>query len=388
MASIDPVALTAELIRCRSVTPEAGSSLDLLQDRLAGLGFAVERIAFQAEGTVPVENLFARLGGTGPHLAFAGHVDVVPPGDPSAWTHDPFGGEVVDGLLYGRGAADMKSGVACFLAAVAGYLAEHGRPARGSVSFVITGDEEGPAVNGTEPLLQWMDAHGHRPDACLVGEPTSVQRNGDMMKVGRRGSANGVLVVEGRQGHTAYPHRADNPAHRLVRMLSAILAEPIDGGTEFFEPTNLQVTSIDIGNPASNVIPGEATARFNIRYNDLQDRDRLEAWLRRHCDAVGGSYRLELHSSGDAFLTGPGPFTDLVAEAAEAVFGVRPEPSTSGGTSDARFVKNYCPVIELGLVGQTMHQVDERVRTDDVHSLARCYRAILDRWFAMAVSGG
>jgi succinyl-diaminopimelate desuccinylase len=282
----------------------------------------------------------------------------------------------------------MKSGVAAFVAAVSAYLAAHGQPAHGSISLIITADEEGPAINGTQALLRWMDAHGHRPDACLVGEPTSVQTNGDMMKVGRRGSANGRLVVSGRQGHTAYPQRADNPAHRLVRMLSAILEAPIDAGSAFFEPTNVQITSIDIGNPASNVIPAEATARFNIRYNDLQTRDRLEVWLRERCDTVAGTYRLELSSNGDAFLTSPGPFTELVAGAAEAVFGRRPVASTSGGTSDARFIQRCCPVVELGLVGQTMHQVDERVRTADIESLADCYRTILERWFAAAQKAG
>ncbi|WP_035485722.1 succinyl-diaminopimelate desuccinylase [Geminicoccus roseus] len=387
MATIDPVDLTSALVRCRTITPAEAGALDLLGRELEKIGFTVHRVPFQAEGTARVDNLFARLGDTSPHLAFAGHVDVVPPGDTEAWTRDPFGGEVVDGMLYGRGSADMKSGIACFVAAAAAYLAEKGAPARGSISLVITGDEEGPSINGTQPLLRWMDENGHRPDACLVGEPTSVERNGDMMKVGRRGSANGVLVVEGRQGHTAYPHRADNPAHRIVRMLERILAEPIDQGTEFFAPTDLQVTSIDIGNPSSNVIPAEASARFNIRYSDLQDRDRLEAWLRARCDAVGGSYRLELASSGDAFLTKPGMFTDLVAGAVESVTGAPPEASTSGGTSDARFVKNYCPVVELGLVGQTMHQVDERVQTADIVSLTRCYQTILDRWFARPQNG-
>ena len=385
---LDPVALTSALVRCRSITPAEAGTLDLLGRVLEEIGFKVDRVPLQAEGTERVDNLFARLGDSGPHLAFAGHVDVVPPGDTDAWKHDPFGGEVQDGFLYGRGAADMKSGIACFVAAAAAYFARHGKPERGSVSLILTGDEEGPATNGTQPLLRWMEENGHRPDACLVGEPTSVDRNGDMMKVGRRGSANGWLVVEGRQGHTAYPHRADNPAHRIVHMLERILASPIDAGTAFFEPSNLQLTTIDIGNPSGNVIPAEASARFNIRYNDLQDRDRLEAWLRAHCDAVGGPYTLELTSSGDAFLTPPGPFTDLVAGAAEASLGVQPEASTSGGTSDARFIKQYCPVVELGLVGKTMHQVDERVTTADILSLTRCYQTILERWFASARNGG
>ena len=381
MASLDPVELTAQLVRCGSGNSDVDCALDLVASRLGALGFACQRLTFQADGTQPVDNLFAKIGTDGPHLAFAGHVDVVPPGDRSTWAHDPFGGAVEDHQLYGRGSADMKSGIACFMAATAAYLAEHGPLRAGSISFVIAGDEEGPAINGTEPLLRWMDENGHRPDACLVGEPTSVAVNGDMMKVGRRGSANGHLVVVGRQGHTAYPHRADNPAHRLVHMLELLLAAPIDERTEFFEPSNLQITSIDIGNPAGNVIPAEAAARFNIRYNDLQSREALEAWLRERCDAVGGSYRLDLTSSGDAFWTPPGMFTDLVASAAKATFGITPEASTSGGTSDARFVRNYCPVVELGLVGQTMHQIDERVRTADIVSLTECYGAILRRWF-------
>ena len=378
--TIDPVELTAALIRCPTVTPAAAPALDLLQRELEALGFAVERPVFQADGTVAVENLFARLGEAEPHLAFAGHVDVVPPGDRARWTADPFEAQVRDGCLFGRGAADMKSGVAAFVAAVSDHLAQYGRPA-GSISLVITGDEEGPSINGTQPLLAWMAERGHRPDACIVGEPTSVEAMGDVMKVGRRGSANGRLVVRGRQGHTAYPQRADNPAHRLVAMLHAILGTPIDQGSPDFQPTNLQVTSIDIGNAARNVIPAEATALFNIRYNDLQNRDRLEAWLHDRCAQVGGDHALELTSSGDAFVTSAGSFVELVAEASASVTGIRPEPSTSGGTSDARFIKDHCPVLELGLVGQTMHQADEHVRVADIVTLTRIYGAVLDRWF-------
>ncbi len=379
--AIDPVELTQALIRCPSVTPDAGSALDLVERELAGLGFACHRLRFEEFGTAPVDNLYARLGSSGPHLAFAGHVDVVPPGDVAAWTADPFGGEVRDGMVWGRGAADMKSGVAAFVAAVSAHLEER-KLDRGSISLLITGDEEGVAVNGTVKILAWMAERGERPDACLVGEPTSPRILGDMAKIGRRGSANVTLVVHGRQGHTAYPHRADNAAHRLVAMLAGMIAEPLDAGSALFEPSTLQVTTVDVGNPASNVVPARAEAHINIRYNDLHDAASLERWLRRHCDAVGGRYDLDLRSSGDAFFTAPGPLSERLSESVEAVTGRRPELSTSGGTSDARFVRAYCPVIEFGLVGATMHQVDERVAVADIEALTRIYRHFIGRWLA------
>ncbi|HMR30932.1 MAG TPA: succinyl-diaminopimelate desuccinylase [Geminicoccaceae bacterium] len=379
--SIDPVGLTQALIRCPSVTPDAGGALDVVARELGGLGFTCHRLRFEEPGTAPVDNLYARLGSSGPHLAFAGHVDVVPPGDPAAWTADPFAGEVRDGMVWGRGAADMKSGVAAFIAAVSAHLDDHGLD-RGSISLLITGDEEGEAVNGTVKILAWMAERGERPDACLVGEPTSPQVLGDMAKIGRRGSANVVLVVHGRQGHTAYPHRADNAAHRLVAMLAGMTTEPLDDGSELFEPSTLQITTVDVGNPATNVVPPRAEARINIRYNDLHDPGSLERWLRRHCDAVGGRYELTLRSSGDAFFTAPGPLSESLSKSVEAVTGRRPELSTSGGTSDARFVRAYCPVIEFGLVGATMHQVDERVAVADIQALTRIYRDFIGRWLA------
>lgn len=381
--SIDPVGLTQALIRCPSVTPDAGGALDVVERELGRLGFTCHRLRFEEPGTAAVDNLYARLGSGGPHLAFAGHVDVVPPGDPAAWTADPFGGEVRDGMVWGRGAADMKSGVAAFIAAVSAHLDDHGLD-RGSISLLITGDEEGAAVNGTLKILAWMAERGERPDACLVGEPTSPQVLGDMAKIGRRGSANVTLVVHGKQGHTAYPHRADNAAHRLVAMLAGMIAEPLDAGSELFEPSTLQITTVDVGNPASNVVPARAEARINIRYNDLHDQASLERWLRRHCDAVGGRYELTLRSSGDAFFTAPGPLSERLSDSVEAVTGRRPELSTSGGTSDARFVRAYCPVIEFGLVGATMHQADERVAVADIQALTRIYRDFIGRWLAAA----
>ena len=279
MDATDPVALSQALVRCPTVTPDVGSALDLLESVLAPLGFACRRVRFEGGGSYPVENLMATIGAGGRHLAFAGHVDVVPPGAREGWAHDPFSGLIEGGRLYGRGAADMKSGVGAFAAAAA-RLAAEGWPAQGRVSLLITGDEEKDAVNGTAKLLAWALEQSERFDACLVGEPTSVERLGDTAKIGRRGSVSCSLTVRGRQGHTAYPHRADNAAHRLVSVLDHLIATPLDEGTEWFQPSNLQVTSVDIGNPAGNVIPGEATARFNIRFNDLHSRDSLEAWLR------------------------------------------------------------------------------------------------------------
>jgi succinyl-diaminopimelate desuccinylase len=375
MAPIDPVELTRALVRCPSVTPEAGAALDLVEAALRSLGFACQRLRFGE-----VDNLFARLGTEEPSFAFAGHVDVVPPGDRALWSVDPCGGDIRDGMLWGRGAADMKSGVACAIAAIATFLDRRGPP-RGSIALIITGDEEGPAVDGTVRILDWATAHGHHFDACLVAEPTSPEQLGDVIKIGRRGSAVGRLVARGRQGHTAYPQRADNAAHRLVAAVNAMLTTPLDSGSAHFEPSNLQVTTIDIGNPAGNVVPARAEARFNIRYNDLHDKASLDAWLRARCDEVGGSFELELTSSGDAFLTEPGPLTDLVADAVAEVTGRRPELSTSGGTSDARFIRHVCPVVELGLVGTTMHQVDEHVSIADIRGLTAIYDRILERWF-------
>lgn len=382
---IDPVALARALIRRPSVTPEDAGALDVLCAPLGDLGFTCHRLRFEAPGTAPVDNLYARLGTDAPNLCFAGHTDVVPVGDLQAWSCDPFAAEVRDGVLYGRGAADMKGAIACFVAAVAGFLADRGPGFGGSISLLVTGDEEGEAVNGTVKVLDWLHERGERLDACLVGEPTNPTELGEMIKIGRRGSLIGRLSVRGVQGHTAYPDRADNPCHRLVRMLESVTAEPLDDGSEHFPPSSLQIVSIDVGNPVDNVIPARATARFNIRFNDRHSSAGLERWLRsRFDDAIGadGRYDLELRVSGEAFLVPPGPLSGLVADAVADVLGRRPTLGTAGGTSDARFIKDACPVAEFGLVGQTMHQVDEHTPTADLEALTRVYRAVLERTFA------
>lgn len=370
----DPVPLLRDLIRCPSVTPEDAGALDVLAAALERLGFRCHRLRFSQAGTPDVENLYARLGDEGTNFCFAGHTDVVPVGDRAAWTHDPFGAEIDGGRLYGRGAVDMKGAIAAFVAATARCLAE-GRPC-GSVSLLITGDEEGPAINGTPKLLEWLAARGERLDSCLVGEPTSADRLGDMMKIGRRGSLNGRLTAFGVQGHVAYPQQADNPVHRLVRMLADLIETPLDEGTEQFQPSSLQVTSVDVGNPTVNLIPAKATANFNIRFNDRHSGASLERDLRARLAAFG-PHELAVRVSGEAFLTPPGPLTDLVAAAVEQVCGRRPEFSTSGGTSDARFIKNACPVVEFGLVNATAHKVNEHVTLDDLERLTEVYRTIL-----------
>jgi succinyl-diaminopimelate desuccinylase len=378
----DPIALTQALVRCPSVTPEEGGSLALLDEILTRAGFCVSRPVFSADGQPDVQNLYARIGSEGPVLVFAGHTDVVPPGDAARWTHPPFSGEVRDGVLYGRGAADMKGGVAASVAAALRYLAERGGPGRGSVAFLITGDEEGPAVNGTVKLLAWAAERGERFDHCILGEPTNPQQLGDMIKIGRRGSLTGRLTVSGRQGHVAYPHLAENPITGLVRLVAALKAEPLDRGTAHFDPSNLEFTTVDVGNPASNVIPGDARAVFNIRFNDLWSPETLADEIRSRCrEAAGNEVRYELAfepTNATAFLTAPGPFVETMAAAIEAETGRRPTFSTTGGTSDARFIKDFCPVVEFGLVGQTMHQVDERVATADLEALTRIYRRVLD----------
>ena len=375
---IDAVELARELIRCPSVTPDEAGALDVLEAALDDLGFVCSRLKFSEPGTPDVENLYARRGEGAPNFCFAGHVDVVPLGDPDAWSVDPFGGEVVDGMLYGRGAADMKSAIAAFVAAVA----RRGAGRKGSVSLLITGDEEGPAVNGTKKVLDWLAERGEAIDVCLVGEPTNPESLGDMIKIGRRGSLTGRLSVSGVQGHTAYPHLADNPLPRLVRMLDAISSAPLDGGTEHFQPSDLQLTTIDTGNPAANVIPGRAQAMFNVRFNDLHTGESLTRWLHERCAAAGGPYELEVAVSGEAFFTPPGPFSALLSDAVRRATGREPELSTAGGTSDARFIKDFCPVAEFGLVGRTMHKVDERTAVADVRTLADIYAAVLDGYFA------
>jgi succinyl-diaminopimelate desuccinylase len=371
----DPVALTRALIRCPSVTPDDHGALDLVEEVLGSLGFTCHRMTFDEPGTAPVGNLYARLGTGAPHLAFAGHTDVVPPGDPAAWRVDPFAAEVIDDAIYGRGAVDMKGAIGCFIAATARFLAER-RPA-GSIGFLITGDEEGPAINGTRKLVAWLRERRETVDACLVGEPTNPQQLGETIKIGRRGSLTSWLTVQGVQGHVAYPERADNPIPRLLAMLSALSAEPLDGGTEAFEPSRLVISTVDVGNPTPNVIPAEARATFNIRFNNLHTASSLTAWIERKLASTGGAHRLEVRSDAAAFVTPAGPFTELVESVIERELGITPELSTSGGTSDARFIRDLCPVVEFGLVGATIHQVDERVALADLEALTQVYQAVL-----------
>lgn len=370
----DPIAVSQALLRCRSVTPKDDGALAVIEEALSQVGFECHQLTFGEEGDAPIGNLYARLGTGSPHICFAGHTDVVPPGDVGTWRVDPFAGEIIDGELFGRGAVDMKGAIGCFIAAVTRFV-KAGSPA-GSISLLITGDEEGPAVNGTVKVLDWLKAHGEAIDACVVGEPTNPETLGEMIKIGRRGSFSGFLKVLGTQGHVAYPHRANNPITQLAAMLRA-LSEPLDEGTEHFPPSMLVPTTFDVGNHATNVIPGEARANFNIRFNDLHTPESLKIWLHEKLDTVGGDYELQTRCSGPAFLTEPGPLTDLVQEVVKEELGVTPELSTSGGTSDARFIKDICPVIEFGLVGQTMHQVDERVALDDLEALTGIYHRLL-----------
>jgi succinyl-diaminopimelate desuccinylase len=380
----DPVTLARDLIRCPSVTPAEGGALGYLQGVLARAGFAVHRVKFSQSGNTDVENLYARIGTAAPHLMFAGHTDVVPPGEEAAWAHAPFAGDIADGVLYGRGAVDMKGAIACFLAATLDYLAANGGKPEGSISFLITGDEEGDAVNGTIKLLQWAAERGERFDHCIVGEPSNPAALGDAVKIGRRGSLNGTLVVTGKQGHVAFPHLAENPIRALVTLMSAVMAEPLDRGTAHFDASNLEFTSVDVGNRTVNLIPGEARARFNTRYHDLHTPESLKRLIEQRCAAAAGGarWRVEyLPSNSWVFLTKPGPFVDLVTEAIHQATGRKPQLATSGGTSDARFIKDYCPVLEFGLVGKTMHQVDEHVQTAELTALTAIYRRILDRYF-------
>lgn len=379
---LDPVGLAADLIRRPSVTPADAGAQGVLAGALESVGFTCIRLPFSEAGTPDIANLFAKLGGGGRHFCFAGHTDVVPAGDASAWSIDPFGGVVRDGWLLGRGAADMKGAIACFAAAASRFVAARGTDFGGTISLLITGDEEGPAINGTVKMLDWLEAQGEKLDACVVGEPTNARRLGDMIKVGRRGSMTGHLTVHGIGGHTAYPHLADNAAHRLVQMLSALTAAPLDAGTEHFQASTLQISTIDIGNPATNVIPAAARASFNIRFNDGWSGAKLDQWLRRTLDAIGGRYELEVRISGESFLTPPGVIAALIADAAEAVTGHRPEFSTTGGTSDARFINRFCPVAEFGLVGLTMHKADEAVPVADMEALTRIYQGVLERFFS------
>jgi succinyl-diaminopimelate desuccinylase len=361
-------------MRCASVTPADAGAQDALTGMLESLGFTVHRLRFGN-----IENLFARRGTEGPHICFAGHTDVVPVGAAN-WRGDPFGGEVRDGVLYGRGACDMKGAIAAFVAGTARYLDEG--TGKGSISFLITGDEEGPAVDGTVKVLEWMRAHDQIPDFCLVGEPTCPVTLGDMIKIGRRGSVNMKLEVFGTQGHVAYPHRADNPIHRLLRILDALTAAPVDAGTDWFEPSTLQITSVDVGNTATNVIPASARAALNIRFNDKHSGVSLIAWVRATAERYAERFALDASISGESFVTKPGVLVDCLKNAVKGATGVEPRLDTGGGTSDARFIARYCPVAEFGLVGSTMHQVDERVPVQELRDLASIYRDVIAAFLA------
>ena len=371
------VDLAARLIRCESVTPAEGGALSLLAQELGSFGFECRRLPF-GEGAARIENLFARRGHGAPHFAFAGHTDVVPVGDASAWRHAPFSGALEDGKLFGRGAADMKGGIAAFVGAVRQFVECH---PDGSISLIITGDEEGDADYGTVKMVEWMRAHDHLPDVCVVGEPTNPDRLGDVIKNGRRGSLSCQLTVDGVQGHVAYPHLADNPIVRLLAMLAPVNGVTLDGGNDYFDASTAHITSIDTGNAAGNVIPATVSARFNIRFNTEHKADDLIGWLEEHFNRIGGNWQADWRVSAEPFVTPAGPLTDLMQAAITEVTGKNAELSTSGGTSDARFITHLCPVAEFGLVGQTMHKVDEHVSIDDIDQLTAIYLAMLTRFF-------
>ncbi|WP_315800477.1 succinyl-diaminopimelate desuccinylase [Bradyrhizobium sp. SZCCHNS3002] len=382
----DALTIARDLIRCPSVTPADAGALGVLEDLLKQAGFQTHRVTFSEAGTADVDNLYARIGTEGPHITFAGHTDVVPPGDEAAWSLGAFSGEVKDGYIYGRGAVDMKGGIACSVAAALDYLRDNGGRPKGSISFLITGDEEDVSINGTIKLLKWAAERGERFDHCVLGEPSNQEVMGDCIKIGRRGSQSGTLIVEGKQGHVAYPHRASNPVPDISRLIVALSDEPLDHGSAQFQPSNLEFTTVDVGNTATNVIAGLARAKFNIRYNDCHTQESLRALVeQRLAKACGNRIRARIDwmpSNSNVFLTKPGPFTDLAVAAIKSVTGRKPELSTTGGTSDARFISSYCPVIEFGLVGQTMHQIDERASVADIATLTKIYRGILDRYFA------
>ena len=380
------VELARALIRCRSVTPEDAGAIELLDVVLGKAGAHCHRLTFADTDTPKIENLYARIGDGAPHLCFAGHTDVVPPGDESLWHHPPFGGAIEDGVLYGRGASDMKGAIAAFVAAALDFIAAKGADFDGSISFLITGDEEGPAINGTRKVLDWMRAKNERPDHCLVGEPTNATTLGETIKIGRRGSLNGRLTVTGVQGHVAYPHLAANPVKGLIRVLDRFYDEPLDHGTAHFSPSNLEVTSIDVGNEAVNVIPAKAEARFNIRFNDRHEAKALETLLRQKtAQALEGSnlgFTLLFEPPSQAFITAPGPLDAMLSEAVRDVTGLMPSLSTDGGTSDARFIKDLCPVVEFGLLTASIHKIDENVAVADLTRLTAIYRHFLELYFA------
>jgi succinyl-diaminopimelate desuccinylase len=383
----DPVSMLQALVRCASVTPLDAGALTTVQTWLEDVGFESHRLVFKAVDTPDIDNLFARIGNSGPHLCFAGHTDVVPQGDETIWSQRPFAAEIKDGFRYGRGATDMKGSVAAFAAATADFVRENPQ-FKGSISFLITGDEEGPAINGTVKVLQWMKDKGQLPDHCLVGEPTCVEALGDAIKIGRRGSLSFVVTVEGKQGHAAYPHKADNPIPKLARLIERLSAEPLDKGNEHFGPSTLAFTSFDVGNPAGNVIPSKAVLKFNIRFSTEHDFASLKALVNGHIEKLyeemGGVWSVAFTEGAEAFITEPGAFVGIVQDAITTETGLVPKLSTTGGTSDARFIKNYCPVLEFGPTNATIHQTDERISIEELKATARIYRRILDTYFATA----
>lgn len=386
--ALDPVALTAALVRCPSVTPAEGGALTLLQSLLEPAGFVCHRLTMTEPGTPDIENLYARFGRGQPNLCFAGHTDVVPVGDEGAWSRPPFGAEIHGGVLYGRGAVDMKGAIACFVAAALRFINAHGHRPDFSLSFLITGDEEGPSINGTMKVLDWMRDKGEVMDACIVGEPSNPKALGDEIKIGRRGSLNGEIIVSGKQGHAAYPHLAENPVPKLARIIDRLSSTPLDTGTPDFEPSSLQVTVISAPNTATNVIPAEARCKFNIRYNDTWRRPKLEAWVREQISAASAEVKarasVSFSGTGDVFLTRPGPLVDTMRRSVREVTGREPALTTGGGTSDARFIQAYCPVIEFGLVNETIHAVDERVAVADLEKLTEIYGRFIGDYFAAA----
>jgi len=386
--AIDALELSKKLIERPSITPLDAGALDVLQEALESLGFACSRMIFSEDGHDDVDNLYARLGDGSPNVCFAGHTDVVPTGDLSSWTSDPFKPEIRDDILYGRGVVDMKCAIACFASAVAEYI-ENNKP-QGSISFLITGDEEGIAVNGTKKMLKALEEKGEKIDACVVGEPTNPEILGQMIKIGRRGSVSFKLEIFGQQGHVAYPNLADNPVSRITRILHALDTHELDKGTDYFQPSNLEIISIDVGNTASNVIPAMASAVFNIRFNDRHKSSTLIKWIEGICESIcetgDAKYKLTSRVSGEAFLTEPGKLSKILSDAAKEVTGLEPELSTSGGTSDARFIKDYCPVVEFGLMNKTAHKIDECAPVASIYGLKDVYLKFLEKYFKSTVS--
>ncbi|MDC0185180.1 succinyl-diaminopimelate desuccinylase [Rhodobiaceae bacterium] len=380
MGTANPIELTKTLINCRSVTPENDGAIEQVSHWLEEIGFKSEILNFEEEGTASIKNLWSKMGSKGPTICFAGHTDVVPTGNIDEWSSDPFDASEVNDKIIGRGAADMKGSIASFISATNRFVKEY-PDFPGSIGFIITGDEEGCAINGTKKILTWMKSNNISFDDCLVGEPTNPNSLGEMIKIGRRGSVNGVITVKGVQGHVAYPHLADNPIPKLIKILENLINQKLDDGTEHFQPSNIEITSIDIGNTATNVIPKEASANFNIRYNDIFDREKIEEEVHNRIRSLNYDYSIKFEHSGDSFLTSPGKLTKNLSKIIEDQTGNTPELSTSGGTSDARFIKDYGNVVEFGLIGATMHKVDESASIKDIKNLTEIYYQLLKKYF-------